>query len=106
MGNEDAPASDEIPLKNGIYRGDTTEIDDPNGGETKVAPTLTFLCALVFYVLDVILPLLPLAFQGPARKRQHRILRHAPPGRKCQKLHRRLEVREEVRLRQNVLVVG
>ena len=43
VGNEDAPASDEIPLKNGIYRGDTTEIDDPNGGETKVPPTLTFL---------------------------------------------------------------
>ena len=36
MGNEDAPASDEIPLKNGIYRGDTTEIDDPNGGTTNV----------------------------------------------------------------------
>ena len=46
VGSEDAPASDEIPLKNGIYRGDTTEIDDPNGGTTKVAQTLTSLCAL------------------------------------------------------------
>ena len=44
VGSEDAPASDEIPLKNGIYRGDTTEIDDPNGGTTKVA-SLNYLCA-------------------------------------------------------------
>ena len=44
VGSEDAPASDEIPLKNGIYRGDTTEIDDPNGGTTKVA-FLNYPCA-------------------------------------------------------------
>ena len=96
MGSEDAPASDEIPLKNGIYRGDTTEMDNPNGGTTRVA----FLNSNVHLGLNLS------ALLGAARKRQYRVLRHAPAGRERQELHRRLEVREEVRLREDVLVVG
>ena len=35
-GDEGSDGSEEIALKNGVYRGQTIEADDPNGGTARV----------------------------------------------------------------------